>query len=177
MPFPQLFRNKHRAEAAHALYAAAVDRARSPAFYSDMGVADSVDGRFDMVALHAFLLMRRLGAGGEAARQVSQALFDLMFADMDRSLREMGVGDLSVGKRIKQMAQAFYGRIAAYEQALGGQGEGLDEALLRNLYRGEDPGPERLARMAAYVKAADAALQAQNVDDVAAGRVALAQVG
>jgi cytochrome b pre-mRNA-processing protein 3 len=159
MPFARLFQRRRRGHAAHALYAATVVQARQPEFYTRFAVADTVDGRFDVLALHAFLLLRRLGIvagpGAEEARALSQAVFDLMFADMDQNLREIGVGDLSVGKKVRQMAEAFYGRINAYEAALDGPPDvapaALAEGLARNLYRGAPPAAECVAALALYV--------------------------
>ncbi|MEJ0067455.1 MAG: ubiquinol-cytochrome C chaperone family protein [Pseudomonadota bacterium] len=110
------------------LYAQLIEQARTPAFYGALGVPDSLDGRYEMIALHAFIALRRLRRDGGATETFAQALFDAMFADMDRSLREIGVSDLSVGKRVKEMARGLYGRIAAYEAgiaaAAGGSGHG-----------------------------------------------------
>src|ERR1700761_176269 len=115
MGFPWLGRNRQREEMIDTLYAKAVAQARQPVFYAEREVPDTVDGRFDLLVLHVFLLLHRLGAEGKATKSLNQGLFDLMFADMDRSLREMGVSDMSVGKRVKDMARAFYGRVDAYE--------------------------------------------------------------
>ena len=141
------------------LYAKAVAQARLPIFYAEREVPDTVDGRFDLLVLHVFLLMHRLGAEGRETRQVNQALFDLMFADMDRSLREMGVSDTSVGKRVKEMARAFYGRVDAYEPVLNDLAK-LEEALARNLYRGNEVKPATLSAMAYYIQSQVAALAA-----------------
>ena len=105
-----------RRDSARLLYAAVVARAREPVFYTRFRVPDSLDGRFDMIALHAFLVLRRLKEEGADGAALGQALFDVIFSDMDRSLREMGAGDLGVGRRVKRMARGFYGRIAAYDQ-------------------------------------------------------------
>ena len=113
----QLFRPDPTSAVARRLYEAVVAQARQPVFFAEWEVPDTVDGRFEMVALHAHLLLRRLRDGGPAA-DLAQALFDVMFADMDASLREMGAGDLGVGRRVKQMATAFYGRMAAYDAGL-----------------------------------------------------------
>ena len=91
-------------------------QARQPVFYESYGVPDSVDGRFEMIALHCYLLMRRLQAAGDKA--LSQKLFDIFFVSMDQSLREMGVGDLAVPKHMKRMMNGFNGRADGYEQAL-----------------------------------------------------------
>ncbi|MEM8833425.1 MAG: ubiquinol-cytochrome C chaperone family protein, partial [Pseudomonadota bacterium] len=102
-------KKKHRKERARELYAAAVDQSRHPVFYEKLGVPDSVDGRFDMIALHCSILMLRLNRAGE--NKLSQSLFDVFFKTMDRSLREMGVGDLSVPKHMKRMMKGFNGRL------------------------------------------------------------------
>ena len=169
-----LFR-RHAAQpsAAEALYQALVRQARQPAFYARLGVPDSLDGRFDMVTLHVALALIRLKAAGSDGAAVGQSLFDAMFADMDRSLREIGVGDLSVGKRVQQMASAFYGRLDAYERALGAETAALEAALTRNLYGTVTPQPAQVAAMAAYVRAVAAKLALQTAGDMAAGRIDL----
>ena len=116
-------------DAARALYKTAVARARDPVFYARYAVPDSLDGRFDMIALHVFLVLHRLKQEGDPTKALAQILFDTMFADMDESLRELGVGDLSVGRRVKTMAEALYGRIAAYQAALDADDE--DELAAR----------------------------------------------
>jgi cytochrome b pre-mRNA-processing protein 3 len=162
-------------EAAHAAYVDLVARARSPAFYAEHGVPDTVDGRFEMIALHAFLVLYRL-RGEAAGREFGQALHDVLFADMDRSLREMGTGDLSVGREVKRMAQSFYGRIAAYQSALAGESD-LDSALRRNLFGTVAPGGAAdVAFMAAYLRRQAAALAALPVAEVAAGRIVFAPI-
>jgi cytochrome b pre-mRNA-processing protein 3 len=159
MGFPWLGRNRQREEMVDALYAKAVAQARQPVFYAEREVPDTVDGRFDLLVLHVFLLLHRLGAEGKATKKLAQGLFDLMFADMDRSLREMGVSDMRVGKKVKEMARAFYGRVDAYEPVLGDLAK-LEEALARNLYRGVEVRPASLAAMAHYIQKQVAALAA-----------------
>ncbi|MEK9968272.1 MAG: ubiquinol-cytochrome C chaperone family protein [Ferrovibrio sp.] len=156
-----------------ALYRRIVEQARQPDFYSRHGVPDSLDGRFDMIVLHSFLVMRRLRAiGSKAADDLSQDLFDLLFADMDVNLREIGVGDLGVGKRVKKMAQAFYGRVEAYEEGLTATDDGiLSDALGRNLYGTTQPALTALIAMAAYMRAADSHLSAQSTAGIMAGNV------
>lgn len=161
-----------REEAVRALYGQAVTQARSPRFYSDLGVPDTVDGRFEMIALHVFLILDRMSGKSEAASDMAQRLFDLMFADMDQSLREMGVGDLSVGKKIKVMAQAFYGRSAAYREALAKDEAALAEALKRNVFPGGEPDRAQLAALAAYVKREHDALAGQGLEPLLEGRAA-----
>lgn len=169
-----LFKRDPAGAVAQALYGAVVEQARQPGFYRDLGVPDTLDGRFDMVVLHAFLVLHRLKAEGQAQGPVGQALFDLMFADMDASLREMGVGDLSVGKKVKQMATGFYGRVAAYEQGLAQGQAALADALRRNLYGTVEPGAGHLAAMADYVRRQTTALAAQPVAAVLEGQLRFA---
>ena len=165
-------RRHDRREAAERLYLALVAQARAPAFYARLGVPDAFAGRFDMIALHAFLVMRRLkGEGGEAAA-VSQALFDVMFADMDQGLREMGVGDLSVAKKIRRLVEGFYGRVAVYEAGLEGAAGVLESALRRNVYGEAAPGEAQVSAMADYVRRAERALAETPVAAVLAGELA-----
>jgi len=146
-----LFAPAEDAAAALALYRRIVAQSRRPEFYIAYRVADSLDGRFDVTALHVFLVLRRLK--GEAARGLSQTLFDAFFEGLDDGLREMGVGDLAVGKKIRQMAEAFYGRVAAYDDGLAeSHDETLKAALARNLYRGSEIPDNILNDMAKYVR-------------------------
>lgn len=154
--FGRLFRRDSEAAAiATALYGAIVAQARDPALYAEYGVADTVDGRFEMVVLHTILVLDRLEEGDARAKQVGQAVFDLYCTDMDRSLRELGIGDLGVPKRMKTMTERFYGRAAAYRPALAaGDPEALREAIERNVFDGPAPGAGRLAAYALHQYAA-----------------------
>ena len=163
------------ADAAGALYASAVAQARAPGFYGEGCVPDTLDGRFDMVCLHVFLILRRLKRDGEAGAALGQRLFDRMFADLEMNLRELGVSDYAIGGRVKTMAAAFYGRIAAYEAGLAAGEAGLRQALARNLFRGEAAEPATLDRTARYVAAAAAALDGQESRAIAAGSVQFPQ--
>jgi cytochrome b pre-mRNA-processing protein 3 len=125
-------------------------RSREPVFFQGLGVADSFDGRFDLLALHAWLVLERLAAAGESA--LAQALVDVIFVRLDEALREQGAGDMGMGRRMKKMAGAFYGRLDAYGRAAG-EAE-LAHALLRNLYRGDVRHVEHAAALATYVKEA-----------------------
>lgn len=172
MPFASFFKRKDPTpEPVEALYAALVHKARDPKFYAVLGVPDTVDGRFDMVVIHAMLVMRRLREIPAEIHATGLRLFDLMFTDMDRSLREMGVGDMSVGKHVKRMAKAFYGRAAAYEEGMDGGAAQLEKALLDNLYRHGPPPPQALAEIAAYLHRASAHLAQQQAADIVAGRI------
>lgn len=137
-PVNRKFSKKSTKSNAEALYTRIVRQSRNPVFFEKYGVADTIDGRFDMIVLHVFLVLRRFKIEGKPAETLGQSVFDTMFMNMDSSLREMGVGDLSVGKRIKKMAAAFYGRVDAYEQPLiDGDRVALSAAVARNLFRGE----------------------------------------
>ncbi len=162
-------------QAGRALYAAAVAAARTPAFYLDFGVPDTFDGRFDMVGLHAFLLIRRLTAAPPPGPELAQAVFDAMFEDMDRTLREIGVGDLSVAKKNRAMWNAFHGRALAYQEAIAAGEPALEAALRRNVWRGA-PGGDAAA-LARRVLAEDVALGAQPPERMAAGEVRFGQPG
>ncbi len=156
-----------------ALYDVLVKKSREAAFYTTFGVPDTVDGRFDMIIIHAMLVFRHLRDGGNDAEITGQAVFDLMFKDMDRSLREMGVGDLSVARHIKKMAKAFYGRAAMYEEGLDGETELLGQALQSNVYRHRAAEPQVIAGMTDYLRRVDAHIAGQNVADIVAGRLDL----
>ena len=148
------------------LYGEAVRIARSPWFYAELGVPDTLDGRFDMVGLHVYLLIRRL-SDDPGGKELSQALFDAMFSDMDLNLREMGVSDLAVGKRVKTMWEAFHGRAHAYAEAMTTGPEALADALARNLWPDErqDAAASRLARV---VYAQDAHLSRRSLAQIVA---------
>jgi cytochrome b pre-mRNA-processing protein 3 len=166
-----LTRHLKQERAGFALYAAAVAAARAPYFYAVLGVPDTLDGRFELVGIYAFLVIRRLRAADDKqANLVAQAVFDAMFSDMDINLREIGVGDMVIGKRVRAMWEAFHGRSNAYETALGSDDPGaLESALARNVWRGAaEPDAARLARI---VRAQDAALRAQPVEPLVAGSV------
>jgi cytochrome b pre-mRNA-processing protein 3 len=121
-----------RKEFAARLEAQLVARARDPIFFRALNVPDTVDGRFDMVALHGWLVLDRLKAAGMDA--AAQALTDILFVSFDEALREQGTGDMGMGRRMKAFANAFFGRLAAY----GGAKDKamLAEALTRNVWRG-----------------------------------------
>ncbi len=165
----QLIRRSHRRAGALALYDAIVAQSRRPEFYLHCGVPDTVDGRFDMIALHAFMVLRRLK---DRHRDCARALLEAVFDDMDRSLREMGAGDLGVSRRVKAMATALYGRIAAYEAALDGDEAALGEALRRNLYGTVEPDAGSIDAMAVYVRAEATSVGRQSVETIVAGGVA-----
>lgn len=152
------FRRDTTADRAHEIYVALVNQARRPDFYAPGGVADSVDGRFELILLHATLIIRRLNAAAHPDGKVlAQAVFDALFADMDRNLRDMGIADIRVGRRVKNLATAFYGRAKAYEEGMAAGEEALTEAIRRNLLDGP-----QAAVIAAYVLREAAGLEGQS---------------
>jgi cytochrome b pre-mRNA-processing protein 3 len=138
-----------------AIYGMIVTQAREPSFYRDLGVPDTVDGRFDLLVLHLWMVLRRFKSI-EGDAKLSQALFDHFCDDMDANLREMGVGDLSVPKRMQAFGEAFYGRATAYDLALVSGSEALAQALCKNILNGD--GIETARRLAAYAETAIASL-------------------
>lgn len=158
---------------ARSLFAQVMTAARTPEFYVEGGVADTIDGRFDLVLVHLILLMHRLKREGAEGRDLAQRLFDVAFADFDEALREIGVGDLSVPKKIKKMAEAFYGRVEIYEGALKAGGEAaFAEALKRNLYRGKEVATPALTWTAKALLQFFARLEACSRDDLLTGKMA-----
>jgi cytochrome b pre-mRNA-processing protein 3 len=175
MSLSQIFGLKRSNHAVASLYRALVEQARTPIFYEDFGVPDSLDGRFEMIAMHMFLVLHRLKSDGTASAELAQSLFDTMFEDMDRSLREIGVGDLAVGKRVRAMGEALYGRMAAYETGLAGDDTTLAAAFRRNLFGTvPEPGPstDALASLARYLRASVQSLAGQAAREIAAGHLA-----
>jgi len=154
-----------------ALYGAIVAQARSKAFYSDYGVPDTVDGRFDLIVLHLVLLITRLRDEGEAGQKLGQQLFDVFCHDLDDNLREMGIGDLAVPKQMLRFGEAFYGRQAAYIAALKASDErDFEEALARNIFQMPDI-DQRVVRLARYARAALSVLDAQQEDNLLSGKI------
>jgi cytochrome b pre-mRNA-processing protein 3 len=173
--WPERVRRRARRRWAHDLYGDLVDRARQPVFYRELGVPDTPEGRFEMVGLHAALVMRRLQAAGEEGRGRGQELFDVMFADMDAGLRELGIGDLSVGKHVKRLARNFHARLATLDATLSsGDGAGLRTMLASNVYHGgPPPRAPQLDALVGYLKVLDGALCDHDAADLLEGRLAM----
>jgi cytochrome b pre-mRNA-processing protein 3 len=150
------------------LYTAAVAQARAPLFYAEMGATDTVEGRFELYTLHVVLLLRRLRGQGGAAGEVSQALFDAYLRALDDALREMGVGDLSVGKKMRKLGEAFYGRVKNYEEAMAALPDRgpLEAVLARTVLMGQ---ADRAGPFVDYAVAATQALDRQPLDDLLQG--------
>jgi len=163
------FRRTYRTSSIHALYGTIVAQARSPVFYAAYGVPDTVEGRFELIVLHLVLFLNRLGRGGAAA-PVGQHLFDVFCRDLDDNLREMGIGDLAVPRKMRRFGEAFYGRQAAYRAAFAATDErALEKALARNIFAvgGVD---ERVTRLARYTRALASLLDATAEDLLIAGK-------
>jgi cytochrome b pre-mRNA-processing protein 3 len=154
-------------------YARIVERAREPAFYLGWGVPDTLDGRFELLALHVFLVLNRLKREPGEAAVFAQELFDTMFADLDSALREMGAGDLGVGRRVQAMAKGLYGRIVAYDRGLGDEAE-MTAALRRNLFGTAAASAAQVAAFGAYARRQAVGLAAQPVTALIAGAIAFA---
>lgn len=171
-----LFRRKPFLRQGFLLYGAAVAAARQPVLFAEIGIPDTHRGRFEAICLFVALVIRRCSADADPrAADLAQAVFDAMFADMDHTLREMGVGDLSVGKKNRELWEAFHGRARAYSAALdAGDRAALAEALARNLWTegAPDGAPARLAAIAA---AEAESLAAQPFEALAAGQVRFAE--
>ena len=170
MMFDRWFARKPRDDRSAEVYARIVAQARRPEFYAG-GVPDSLDGRFEMLALHLFLVLHRLVQERDdpACAALGQALADRVAADLDANLREMGAGDLGVGRRVKRMAGALYGRIAAYGAAVDGGDAELRQAIRRNLFGTVEPGDEQVAAMARYVLAGQALLARRAASELTQG--------
>ena len=148
-----------------------VAAARRPALYEALAAPDRLDGRFELLTLHAGLVLRRLVAIGGLADHVAQDLVNSLFLHFDDTLREMAFSDIAVSKRLKRMREAFYGRNAAYAAALdSGSRPDLAAALARNVYGGGRDGAAKAGALASYVAALDTALAATPIEDFISGQ-------
>lgn len=149
------------------VYSAVAAVARQPVLFEELAVPDTFDGRFDAVVLHLVLMMRRLESLGQEGHMLARHMAGVFFDDMDRTVREMGVGDLSVGKQVKRMAGALCGRFEAYDAALKilPERKPLEEALGRNLYAGAKQADGVLARTAIYVDALNRRIERKSLND------------
>ena len=164
--------------AARTLYARIVEAARHEHFYRVRGVPDTLDGRFELLALHTVLVCRRLAAEGAAGAGPGQHLFDIMIEDLEVNLRELGVNDPSLGRRVKEMARAFYGRRDAYAAALdSGDRAALERAVARNLYGTLGPAPENVVWASAYIEAAARILDRLSLPAIAAADIRFPEPG
>jgi len=150
----RLRERRARLDLAHALHARVIEQARRPHFYAVLGVPDTMLGRYEMVCLHAYLVLTRLKREGEAGARAAQTLHNIIFDDFDVALRETGLGDMGIGKRIKKLACNLHGRISAYDSGVSAGDEELAAALRRNMYASAEPGDAQVTGMVAYVRAA-----------------------
>lgn len=171
--FLGLGRRARRERVGFSLYTAAVATARDPYLFTTLGVPDTLDGRFDIVGVYTFLVIQRLKREPEPGPALAQAVFDAMFSDMDINLREMGVSDLSVGKRVRAMWEAFHGRALVYSQAMqAGDSAALEAAVERNVWRGGVPPPAgAAAALARLVLAQEGCLAEQSMDRLRDGEI------
>jgi len=165
------FRRSAEVRTIASLYGMIVAQARQPAFYADYGVPDTVQGRFDLIVLHLVLVLRRLDLLGDRGRLFGQRLFDAFCRDLDGNLREMGIGDLAVPKHMQRFGEAFYGRQAAYLDALNAPDpRDFENALARNILEGG--ASERAADLARYACAAVRELDAHEEGALLRGELA-----
>ena len=170
-------------------YVSIVKQARRPELYASGCAPDNFDGRFDMMALHVHLVLRRMRALGLGRSDIGQDLFDMFFKDMDQAMREAGVGDMGVGKKVQKMVEAFYGRATAYDGVLDAQGDNaqVDNGpgenassdispiygiLSRNLYPDATISPQQdagLRALTAYALALEVHLAGLTLDDILSG--------
>lgn len=170
--FPGLGRRNRYERGGFTLYGAAVAAARDPWLYETLRVPDTLDGRFDLVGVYVFLVIHRLTAEPEPGPALAQAVFDAMFSDMDVNLREMGVSDFAISRRMRAMWEAFHGRATAYATALkADEALALETALARNVWRGSPPAAGEVAALARLVRAQTACLAEQGLDAFVAGEV------
>lgn len=158
---------------AHELYVATAEASRRLEFYRELQVPDTIEGRYDLLSLHVILVLRRLKDEKQATAKFAQLLFDAMFRNVDDVLREQGVGDLKVGSKVREYAEAFFGRALVYEKALAGEAD-LVDALSRNVYTEENA--VHAANLADYVQRADAHLKTQDITALQSGAVTFPSV-
>jgi cytochrome b pre-mRNA-processing protein 3 len=167
----RLFRPSPAREVGRALYARVVERSRAPFLYEALGAPDTVEGRFELYTLHVVLLLDRLNGAGPAGKAVSQALFDTYVKALDHALRELGVGDLSVGKKMRRLGEAFFGRVKNYHAAFAAlpDDQPLRDLLTRTVYAGAEASP--VADLAGHVAHEREHLAAQPTDALLEGQV------
>lgn len=163
-----LFKPRPQAASGKALYERAVEQARTPALYLDLRAPDSLEGRFELYTLHVLLLVLRLKSRSNVANETVQATFDAYLQGLDIGLRELGVTDQSISKRMKKLGRAFYGRVANWEKALVGN-EPIEPIILRTVYEGVND--VDAAPLADYVRRAITALAEQPDEELLAGQV------
>ena len=172
MKLSRLFAPRPAALAGRRLYDSAAAQARQPAFYAAMGAPDSVEGRFELYTLHVALLLRRLKGQGSQAAETGQGVFDAYVKSLDHALREMGVGDLSVGKKMRKLGEAFYGRVKNYDEAFDALPDAapLTAIIGRTVLMGS--AEARTTPFVDYAMAAMASMDAQPLETLLQGDLA-----
>jgi cytochrome b pre-mRNA-processing protein 3 len=170
MGLGRLLKPRGTATTGRRLYDAAVAQARQPALYVGMGAPDTVEGRFELYTLHVVLVLHRLKNEGQRAADLGQALFDAYLQGLDDALREIGVGDLSVGKKMRKLGEAFYGRARNYDDALAALPDAapLEDVISRTVLEGVETDP---APLTAYAVRCAESLKGQAMADLLEGRV------
>ena len=171
MNLRQIFRPRPARLAGQSLYEAATRQARQPDFYRALGAPDTPEGRFELYSLHVVLLLHRLKGEGAEAAETAQALFDAFLSALDDALRELGVGDLSVAKKMRKLGEAFYGRAKAYDDLLAKADRAELTALIARTVFAEAPS-HGCARLVDYILASAAGLAAQPLGDILEARPA-----
>lgn len=159
-----VFRKDRARSQAETLFSAIAEQARAPQFYAAAGAPDTVEGRFELLALHMALALEMLRREGAETEKLTRKLQEVFFERLDSALREMGVGDLSVGRKIRTLAEDFYGRYAAYRDGLADGGDNLAAAIARNVLSSDRP--EKAAALARYARRASDALYRANAEDL-----------
>jgi cytochrome b pre-mRNA-processing protein 3 len=172
MIFQRFFQPRPQVLAGRALFVSASEQARDPAFYAQGGVPDTPEGRFELYTLHVVLLLHRLKGENPQVSETRQGLFDAFVRNLDDGLREMGVGDLSVGKKMRKLGAAVYGRLKSYDDALtaGAAPEALSTLVARTLYA-DAPSAEGAQLLETYCLAVNAKLAAEPTDQFLRGEV------
>ncbi|WP_108883354.1 ubiquinol-cytochrome C chaperone family protein [Anderseniella sp. Alg231-50] len=173
MIFKSILSRTQKLNPVRTVYEAIVAQARQADLYSELAVPDTLDGRFDMIILHNDAVMCHMQAGEESDKAFAQALIDEVFRDMDRSLREMGVGDMGVGKRVKKMASVYYGRANAYANARAEGEASVAAALVRNVFEGTESRTQAAERLAKYTILMHDAVGAMDRAEIRAGNLNL----
>lgn len=169
-----VFRKDRVRSQAETIHEALAEQARAPEFYGNAAAPDTPEGRFDMLALHMFLVIDRLRRGAPDTDRLVRQLQEVFFERLDAALREMGVGDLSVGRKIRALAEAFYGRYSAYQRGVADKTRALEEAIARNVLATEDA--DRAAPLANYVRAARTKLAEAPIGSIEAAIADLASL-
>lgn len=166
-----IFKKSDVDDKANNLYLKIVQQSRCETFYQQYGVVDTMEARLDMIMLHSFLVLHRFKSDFDKSEDMGQKLFDIIFKDMDRNLRELGIGDVGISIRIKKMVESFYGRISAYQEGLEQGDDVLIAALLRNLYHTATPTVDQSKGMAVYIRVQSEKLSLIAIENFLAGEL------